>query len=258
VAKRTWYIIAFTVASIAAAFLLPAVPQPASYHDFADQRILFSVSNFFDVASNAGFLLVGLGGLAVVLAPRTAFEHASERWPYAVFFVGVALTAIGSGYYHLAPDNETLFWDRLPMTVAFMSLISAQIVDRISIRAGLVLLLPALLVGVVSVVYWLATERAGVGNLVPYALLQGYSVVMLFAIAVLYPSRYTRGGDVYWVFAAYVMAKILETFDQHVLALGQLVSGHTLKHIAAAIAGIVVLRMLMLRRVQVFPHPGSG
>jgi hypothetical protein len=81
---------------------------------------------------------------------------------------------------------------------------------------------------------------------------------MLLAIAVLYPSRYTRGGDVYWVFAAYVTAKILEILDEYVLALGQLVSGHTLKHLAAAIAGIVVLRMLMLRRVQMSPSLRSG
>lgn len=257
-ANRTWYIIAFTGVSIAVAFLLPAVPQPASYHHFADQRHIFTISNFSDVASNTGFLLAGLGGLVVVLHPRTSFEHASERWPYAIFFIGVALTAIGSGYYHLAPDNERLFWDRLPMTIAFMSLISAQIVDRISIRAGLVLLSPLLLVGAASVGYWISTERAGVGNLVPYGVLQAYAVVMLLAIAVLYPSRYTRGGYVYWVFAAYVVAKILEIFDKPVLALGHLVSGHTLKHVAAAIAGVVVLRMLMLRRVQGFPDLRSG
>lgn len=79
--------------------------------------------------------------------------------------MGLLLTAAGSAYYHLLPDNERLFWDRLPMTIAFMSLIVAQIVDRISVRAGLALLAPMLLVGVASVVYWLATERAGAGTL---------------------------------------------------------------------------------------------
>lgn len=246
--NRTGYLIAFTALSIAAAFLVPAMPQPVEYHDFADQRRLFGIANFFDVASNAGFLLVGVAGLFVVLKPRTPFEQNSERLPYAIFFVGMVLTALGSGYYHLLPDNEHLFWDRLPMTIAFMSLIAAQIVDRINTRAGIVLLLPMLLIGAASVVYWLATERSGAGNVVPYAILQGYSVLILLTIAWLYPSRYTRGNDIYWVFAAYVIAKILETFDTNLFVIGHLVSGHTLKHVAAAIAGLVVLRMLVLRR----------
>ena len=244
---RTWTILAFTALSIAAAFLLPAMPQPTEYHDFADQRHLFGVANFLDVLSNAGFLLVGIAGLVVVLKPGTLFEHQSERWPYAIFFVGLVLTALGSGYYHLLPDNERLFWDRLPMTIAFMSLIAAQIVDRISVRAGLVLLPPMLVVGMAAAVYWLVTERAGAGNVVPYGILQAYAVVMLLAIAWLYPSRYTHGNDIYWVFTAYVVAKVLETFDKELLAVGHLVSGHTLKHVAAAIAGLVVLRMLVLR-----------
>ena len=253
-ANRTAYLIAFTVLCIAAAFLLPPVPQPIEYHDFADQRHLFGIPNFFDVVSNAGFVLVGVAGLFVVLKPRTSFVYNAERWPYAIFFVGMVLTGLGSGYYHLLPDNERLFWDRLPMTIAFMSLIAAQIVDRVSVRAGLVLLLPMLLIGAASVVYWLATERAGAGNVVPYGILQAYSVVILLAMAWLYPSRYTRGNDVYWVFAAYVLAKILEALDSEVFEVAYLVSGHTLKHVAAAMAGFIVLRMLMLRRPEEHPH----
>jgi hypothetical protein len=247
VSNRLRYIIAFTVLSIAAAILLPAMPQPAAYHDFADRRVGFGVENFLDVASNIGFLLAGIAGLFVVLRPRTQFAFEIERWPYGVFFLGLLLTAVGSAYYHLAPDNERLFWDRLPMTIAFMSLVAAQIVDRISVKAGVGLLLPMLLVGAASTIYWLATERAGAGNVVPYAVLQGYSVVILVVIALVQPSRYTRGSDIYWVFAAYVIAKLLELFDKELLALGNLVSGHTLKHLAAAAAGFVVCRMLLLR-----------
>jgi len=183
----------------------------------------------------------------VVIRPRTRFEFSSERWPYAIFFSGMLLAAAGSSYYHLAPDNERLFWDRLPMTIAFMALVAAQVADRISVKVGLALLLPLLLVGAASVIYWRATERAGAGNVMPYGILQGYTVVMLVLMAWLQPSRYTRGHDIYWVFAAYVVAKILEAFDSAVFALGHVVSGHTLKHLAAAVAGLVVCRMLLLR-----------
>jgi hypothetical protein len=245
--KRTGYLIAFTALCIAAALLLPAMPQAVEYHHFADHRVLLGVANFLDVTSNLCFLLAGLAGLVVVMRPRTPFAFASERWPYGLFFLGMVLTAAGSAYYHLAPDNERLFWDRLPMTVAFMSLIAAQVADRINVKAGLVLLVPMLLIGAASVLYWRATERAGVGNVIPYGILQGYSVAILLLIAALQPSRYTRGNDIYWVFAAYVLAKLLELFDREFLALGNLVSGHTLKHLAAAVAGLVVCRMLMRR-----------
>ncbi len=201
-------VILITAAGLAAAFLVPAMPQPLAYHDFADRRAILGIANFLDVATNLGFLLAGIAGIVVVLSRRTVFERPAERWPYAIFFLGLMLTAAGSGYYHLAPDNERLFWDRLPMTVAFMSLIAAQVVDRISVRGGLALLAPMLLVGAASVVYWLATERAGAGNVIPYGLLQGYAVLMLLLLAVLYRSRYTRGADIYWVFGAYLAAKL--------------------------------------------------
>jgi hypothetical protein len=240
-------VILITAAGLAAAFLVPAMPQPLAYHDFADRRAILGIANFLDVATNLGFLLAGIAGIVVVLSRRTVFERPAERWPYAIFFLGLMLTAAGSGYYHLAPDNERLFWDRLPMTVAFMSLIAAQVVDRISVRGGLALLAPMLLVGAASVVYWLATERAGAGNVIPYGLLQGYAVLMLLLLAVLYRSRYTRGADIYWVFGAYLAAKLFETFDDELLRLGGVVSGHSLKHLAAAFAGLIMCRMLWRR-----------
>jgi hypothetical protein len=250
--RSTGFIVGFTLLALAAAFLLPPMPQPLDYHDFADQRHAYGVDNFLDVVTNAAFLLAGCAGLVVVFSGRAVFGSPAERWPWAVFFLGVLLTAAGSAWYHLSPDNETLFWDRLPMTVAFMGLVSSQVVDRISVRAGLLLLAPMLIVGAASVVYWIVTERAGAGNVLPYGVLQGYSVVVLLLMAVLQPSRYTRGSDLYYIFGWYVLAKLLETFDAEVLALGHLVSGHSLKHVAAAVGGFVACRMLV-RRTLVRP-----
>ena len=250
--RNTAFVIAFTLLTAAAALLLPAVPQPLDYHQFADRRGALGIDNFLDVVSNLAFLLAGLAGLFVVFTGRARFEFPGERWPYAVFFLGILLTAAGSAWYHLAPDNETLFWDRLPMTIAFMGLVSSQVVDRISVRAGLALLGPMLLVGMASVVYWIVTERTGAGNVLPYGLLQGYAVVVLLIMAVLHPSRYTRATDLYFIFGWYVLAKLLELFDAQVLAYSHLVSGHSLKHVAAAVAGFVACRMLM-QRVPVAP-----
>ena len=251
---QTRLIVVFTILCIVAALLLPAAPQSLEYHHFADQRDLLGIHNFLDVVSNLAFLIVGVAGLVIVFTGRARFEFNSERWPYAVFFLGALLTALGSGYYHLAPDNETLFWDRLPMTIAFMGLVSSQIVDRINLRAGLLLLVPMLLLGAASVIYWRATEQAGVGNVLPYGILQGYAVAIVLLLAWLSPSRYTRGHDLYWVFGWYVLSKLLETFDVQVLEFfGGVVSGHTLKHLAAAIAGLTVCSML-LRRTLKEPH----
>ena len=245
--KGARYLVAFTAVAVIAALLLPAMPQPAGYHDFADRRAILGVANFLDVASNIAFALAGLAGLVIVFRPGARFELPAERWPYAVFFAAVLLTAAGSAYYHLAPDNETLFWDRLPMVVAFMSLVAAQIVDRVDIKAGLFLLVPLVLVGVATVLYWRASERTDAGNVMPYAVLQGYSAVILLLLA-LQPSRYTHANHLYWIFIAYLGAKLLEHFDREILAFGNLVSGHTLKHLAAAVAAVMVCRMLALRR----------
>ncbi len=247
-ANRARWLMVFTALCIVAALLLPALPQPLAYHHFADRRSAFGVANFRDVASNAGFLIAGIAGLIVVFSGRARFEFASERWPWAAFFLGILLTAFGSSYYHLAPDNARLFWDRLPMTMAFMGLLASQIVDRVGVRVGLMLLLPLLTLGAASVVYWRWTEETGVGNVVPYVILQGYAVVALALLAIRARSRYTRSSDLYWIFAWYVLSKVFETFDEETYSLAGFVSGHTLKHLAASGSGFVACCMLMHRR----------
>jgi hypothetical protein len=249
---RIWFVIGISALAVAAALLIPPMAQPLEYHDFADHREAFGIHNFLDVASNGAFLIVGVIGMVIALGPRARFQFKAERWPYVIFFTGVLLTAAGSAYYHLAPDNETLFWDRVPMTVAFMALVASQVVDRINVRVGLGLLIPMLILGAASVIYWRITERAGAGNVMPYGILQGYSVVILLLMATL-PSRYTRGKDLYWVFAWYVLSKLFETFDPQILALGHVVSGHSLKHLAAAMAGVAICQML-IRRTLITPN----
>lgn len=247
--KRTLFLVGTTMLAIALALFLPAMPQPLDYHDFADRREAYGIENFLDVASNLAFTLAGLAGLVLVLRPRTCFEKPVERWPYLVFAIGVLLTGAGSCYYHLEPDNETLFWDRLPMTISFMSLVAAQIVDRVDVRAGLLALVPMLVIGIASVVYWIVTERQGRGNVIPYGVLQAYTVIVLLQLAALHPSRYTHGNAIFVVFAGYVLAKVFEHFDREIFELTGAVSGHTLKHVMAGLAGLPIVYMLWRRRL---------
>jgi hypothetical protein len=233
--------------------LLRPIPQPLSYHHFADQRAWLGIPNFSDVISNLPFAVVGLCGLWFLLRLQsncmpTHFVDARERWPYALVFLGLLLTAFGSAYYHLAPDNARLVWDRLPMTLAFMALVAAMIVERISVRAGLYLLAPLLIVGALSVVLWHLSEMSGAGDLRFYAAVQAFAVLMLPLAVLLFPPRYTRSGDLWLVVGFYVLAKVLEELDRVIFGLVHVVSGHTLKHLSAALAGYWILRMLAKRR----------
>jgi hypothetical protein len=246
---RNVLLIAVTLMALGLALFLPAMPQPREYHDFVDKRVAYGIENFFDVVSNAAFALAGTVLLLLLVRPRTCFERPAERLPYLVFCIGVLMTAAGSCYYHLEPNNETLFWDRLPMTIAFMGLISAQIVDRVDVRAGLLALGPMLLVGMGSAVYWIVTERLGRGNVVPYAVLQAYAVFVLLLLAAVHPSRYTHGGAIFVVFAGYLLAKVFEHYDRQIFELTGAVSGHTLKHVAAGLAALPVAYMLWRRQL---------
>jgi hypothetical protein len=239
-----------TAIVILAAALAPRVPQPQSYHQFADQRGWLGIPNFGDVASNLPFAAVGIWGLWFVGSERGGrqFLDKRERWPYALGFFGLFLTAFGSSSYHLAPDNARLVWDRLPMTLVFMALVAAIIVERINLNAGLWLLPVLSAIGAASVWQWYASELRDEGDLRMYAAVQVYALVILL-VALLLPPRYTRGTDLLWVVGFYALAKILETWDRQVFALTwRSVSGHTLKHLAAAMAGYWVLRMLMKRK----------
>jgi hypothetical protein len=247
--RRLWMIAGLTLMVIIAIAFIPRIPQSEAYHSFGDQRSLLGIPNCLDVISNLPFLVVGVSGL-LFLAGRSArhrFVQSSERWSYVMFFAGVTLTCFGSAYYHLAPNTGRLMWDRLPMTIAFMSLLSAVIAERINLKAGLTLLLPLLLIGVASVVYWHLTEQSGNGDLRPYILVQFYSGLLIVLIVSLFPSSYARSGGLAASLFFYALAKAFELLDKQLFNLGELVSGHTVKHLSAAVSVCFILRMLKHR-----------
>ena len=245
-------LIVLALATAVACLALPPLPQPPEYHQFADQRPLLGIVNFFNVSSNIAFLLVGGAGIVVLLRnrPRTGSElllAPALRVPYLTMFAAVALTSVGSAYYHLAPDNSRLMWDRLPMSVGFMALLAAMISERIHPRAGLALLGPLVLVGLASVIYWNFGEGAGTGNLGPYIAVQAFAIIAVLLIVLLFPKRHARGGDIAVAVGWYALAKAAEFFDREIFSAGQIVGGHALKHLLAALATFWILRMLWKR-----------
>jgi hypothetical protein len=242
-----WIFAATLTLWIVLSAVLPALPQPQSYHSFADARPFAGIPNFWNVVSNAAFLLVGVLGLREVLVHAGRFLERSEIWPYASFFGATVLVALGSTYYHLAPDDARLVWDRLPIGLATAALPIAVLSDRAGAKVALPLLLPALIAGALSVLYWRMSALRGHENLVPYLLLQLFSLGAVIGLA-LQPGRYTRVGDWWTVIGIYVVARLAEVFDRVIYAAGGILSGHTFKHLVAALAAVWVLRMIRLRQ----------
>ena len=132
--------------------------------------------------------------------------------------------------------------------VTFMALISAVIDERFGPRAGLIMLPVMLAIGVGSVLQWRASEIHGHGDLRFYAAVQAGSILFLL-LALLVKPRYTRGPDFLIVIGFYVLAKIFEETDRLIFSLGHIVSGHTLKHLAAGAASYWILHMLERRKM---------
>jgi hypothetical protein len=222
-----------TAVSLAGLALLPKIPQDEAYHLFADRRTLIGIPNFWNVVSNIPFVVVGAAGLARFRDDAAAIS----------LFLGFFLTGFGSAYYHWAPSNSTLFWDRLPMTISFAAVFSLVVQERVGTKVGSILLWPMLAIGIASLLVWLWID-----DLRLYFWAQFFPGLALVSLFSLYPARYTHAH--YWLIAAglYALAKLFEFTDHPIYSLGNLLSGHTLKHLSAAAACFIILRYFELRR----------
>ncbi|KAL3820460.1 hypothetical protein ACJIZ3_006365 [Penstemon smallii] len=224
-----------------------AIPQSEEYHDFADQRSYFGIPNTLNVILSFPFLVVGLIG--VVLCYYENYFKLSLRgelcgWTF--FFIGVAAVAIGSSYYHLQPNDARLVWDRLPMTVAYTSVIAIFMIERVDSRKGTFCIIPLLLAGVVNILY----GGKFFDDLRPYALVQFVPFIAIPVMAILLPPMYTH--STYWLWAAgfYLLTKIEEAADKPIYNLTHhIVSGHTIKHLCASMVPVFLTLMLAKRDV---------
>jgi hypothetical protein len=235
---------------VVAFLVVGPIAQPLEYHDFADRRAWLGVPRALDVLSNAPFLFVGALGARVSARRR----RDAARAAYLLFFTGAMLTAFGSAWYHLAPDDARLVWDRLPMTVAFTSLLCALVTERIDAPLGRRLLLPLVAIGAASVLYWRLTERLWPGgDLRPYGLVQFGTLAALLAIVAVRREPRSDTRFLLGAMVAYGLAKGFERADRVVYEFTGLVSGHTLKHLAAAASVACVAAMVRARE----PEPSS-
>lgn len=235
---RLWilFAIAFGCAILALIAEPHAVPQDQNYHRFAGEP------NPGNVWSNAAFLLAGLFG----------FWRLRRGKSELVFATGAVLTALGSTIYHLAPTDETLVYDRLGMVIAFAAFIHILMQHfDVDFRGALPLLIA---IGTLTIICWLALD-----DLRPYAVFQGFPVVLVVLGSFLLPHVYPRHGMLWIVTAGYVLAKVCEDRDVAIYNwTHHAVSGHTLKHLVAGAAIFVAMLWLSRRRQPSAALPRAG
>ena len=229
-----------TVGMIVILALHGRIAHPAHYHDFADNSVAFGIPHAGDVLSNAGFALVAIWGW-LTLRPHRASAPLRAGWPgYRLFLTGLLLTAFGSAFYHLAPDNISLIWDMLAIALVCVGLIAGVRGDTLGSN-GAVEVTALALYAVASVAWWATTDLNGAADLRPYLLLQALALILIPLWQAIH--RAPRADRIAFgtAMALYVLAKLAEVFDHEIAAALGFVTGHTLKHLIATAATAAVV-----------------
>jgi hypothetical protein len=242
--RHRYILLAVFLLALAGLYLAGPISQNPAYHDYADQRRLLGIPYFWNVISNLPMLLLGLYALGRTLRGWPDRPPGTPRWISLVLCLGIVATALGSAYYHAAPGNATLVWDRLPMTVVFMPLFALLVYRLVGPQTGaraFYLLVP---LGIFSVLYWQYTEGIGQGDLRPYVLVQYFPMVVIPLLLWFSPRRPPYARYILPILAWYAVAKVLEHFDHQTYALLHFWSGHTLKHLLGVGSLVYVVRLL--------------
>ena len=243
-------IITVFIAVISSFIFVDPISQNLSYHNFSDSEGFRYLPNTLNVISNIPFICVGAIGLAALFNRNKSTLNilTGNKLSYIFLFAGSVLVGFGSGYYHLNPTNESLVWDRIPMTIAFMALYSIILSEFVSPKIGKLSLIPLLVIGVFSVLYWWFSERYGVGDLRLYAVVQFFPVITIPIILLCFNPKYSHCIG-YWVLIlTYIGAKLFETFDYQIHNFLGVISGHSIKHVLPAL-GLYYLIVTYKKRV---------
>ena len=235
---------AVSICFIVAVFCIKRFAQNSHYHLFSDNIEIFAIPNFNNVISNFPFIVFGIIGITFIIKKHKKNQKSTILLASLFFFLGIFFTGIGSSYYHLYPNTNTLVWDRLPMVIVFMSFFSSIITENISNSLGKKSLVYLLIIGVISVLYWYITELFGIGDLRLYVIVQFLPLILIPLILLMF-NNLSSSNKYYWfIIGIYILAKIFETFDEQIYLITNVISGHTIKHLVASIAPFIYYRKL--------------
>lgn len=232
--KKLLILLLINISTLILLFTNQAIHQDPSYHNFVDVRPILGHPNFFDCLSNIFFLVISFIGFKYAKTNKLSIS-------WKAFFISIGLVAFGSYYYHFNPNNQTLVWDRLPMTLGFMSLITAVFCETFKLNNEKIILLLTNAVGVLSVVVWVMTK-----DLRLYYWVQLTPIISLLIIGLFF-SKNLNAKYMLGAFALYILAKVTEHKDALFFETLS-ISGHTIKHILAAVS--VYFLYLMKKKVK--------
>lgn len=212
-------------------------------HPFVDARALWGVPNALDVLSNVP---LGLAGILGLLALRGHPLPKPTRHAVAVFFWGLVGAGIGSTWYHWAPDAAGLMLDRLGMAVTFAGAVALALSERVGHHAARIALPVMLACAAASAVLAFTP-----GNVLPWGVVQFGGMALIAWAALQTPLNNALGVSLGALIGLYALAKLCELNDETLFHLsGDWVSGHTLKHLVAALAACPVMATLMRQNAQ--------
>lgn len=242
--RQTWGLIGIALVLYALLRVsLGPLPQDPAYHVFADLRVCGAIPRAGDVLTNLAILAAGIAGVALW---RRVHLEPEERPAYALLVASMVLTAAGSAYYHWAPSDARLVWDRLPLALTLMALLVMVMADRIDIAFARAAWWPFSLLGASSVLWWSAS-----GDLLLYLVVRVGAGAMIACLLLLRPGRYSGVG---WLWAALVLDVVMtvsERLDSAIFATTRgIASGHNIKHVLAGALLGCILVWLVRRRAQ--------
>lgn len=240
VQKCSIILLLVTLATVFSVFcFVPAIPQEADYHHFANDHAVLSISNFYNVVSNAGFIICGIWGLIVLKRCEVKSK------PVWVLCIGMVLTGLGSAYYHYHPQNETLVWDRLPMVLVFSSFFAEVYARYFGQKQAQRIWMLTLSAGLISIVYWYYTESIGKGDLRLYAIVQFLPMLLISIMVIVFRDRNKAlHVPLLATFLFYVAAKFFEHYDHAIFSQTHFIGGHCIKHVLASFATACIVWMI--------------
>lgn len=245
-----WLILwAIIISAVIGVYFLDPVPQDPGYHHFADQHSFFGITHAINVSSNLLFLLIGTVCLYLIYLHKDALKQ-PYKTEAIVFYLGFILITFGSAYYHLAPDNASLAWDRYSMIFSFAGFFSFVISQHLNEKAGSLLLIPLIITGLASISYWIQGETVGTGDLRPYIIIQYLPALLIPIILVLFPATNYKEKYTWYSLLLYAAAKVAEVYDAEIMNALGLISGHSLKHIMSALIGITFYKAIKTSEVS--------